>query len=89
MHKHTIHGLSFGAGQHGLGLDAAAEFLVQAFDRVGGPCQLPLPYRFVRKVGGKPGSHLGGNQQRDARQLGRPRFSNHLRQKPVKAASAS
>lgn len=31
QHRH-----GFGAGQHGLGLDAAAEFLVETFDGVGG-----------------------------------------------------
>ena len=36
------HGYGLCAGQHGLGLDASAELLVQALDGVGGPGRFPL-----------------------------------------------
>ena len=36
------HWHGFCARQHGLGLDPAAKFLVQAFDRVGGSRRFPL-----------------------------------------------
>lgn len=43
------HGGGFGAGQHGLGIDAALEFLMQGLDRVRGTDRLPLVRRETRE----------------------------------------
>ena len=51
------HGLS--AGQHGLGLDTAAELFVQTFDGVGGPGRFPL-----RWIQAGEGEQLGGREER-------------------------
>ena len=62
------HRCGFRRGQHGLGLDASLEFLVQPLDRIGGARALPLARRqpreseeavagFLQAVGYRPTLH--------------------------------